>query len=457
MQAGQLAGQGEPEAGAAELAGGRAVHLVEALEDPLQLAFGDARAVVLHLEGHEVLPGLGAHGHAAGRRGELEGVGEQVGGDDLGLVGVEGGIRDLVQPLGEQPDAAPLGVRSGRGGQLGQQPSQIARRGLQAQPAGLQLGAVQQGVDLAQQAPRVGGHGLQQGAPVVVVVRGQQGLQGAEHQGQGRAQLVADVGEEAGLGLVQLLQLLVGLLQAQAQREVPPPGPAVGEAGQPGEDRRPGEEEQRGDHRLGRPVIGQIDPGIAEHDESAQRRRRGQLPGDEDADDEDDDDVAGEVVAFEPAELGGHQRDAHRRGDRPGHDQRLGQAFREARVDRRQAQQVDAGHAGADGQERHRLLRRHQEIQEPESRVQGEGGPEQEPRPFDEKPPPFDVESLFETREPGRCNLHQLLLLRADEDRRGRRSETMERVDPRESRLGHQGLQRRRSPGNGSGRPPPAR
>ena len=81
-QLGELAGDGQPEPGAAVLAGGRAVHLLEGRKQPRQLLGGDADAGVFDLEvdPHAVerfVLGPDADAHAA-VLGELDGVAGEV-------------------------------------------------------------------------------------------------------------------------------------------------------------------------------------------------------------------------------------------------------------------------------------------------------------------------------------------------------------------------------------------
>ena len=104
-EVGQLAADGQPQAGAAELAAGAGVGLLERLEDDALLLGRDADARIRHLEGDDAA--LAQHrvagGPAAGRRrdgephaavrGELEGVREQV-------------LQHLLQPLGVGDEAA---------------------------------------------------------------------------------------------------------------------------------------------------------------------------------------------------------------------------------------------------------------------------------------------------------------------------------------------------------------
>ena len=99
------------------------------------------------------------------------------------------------------------------------------------------------------------------------------------------------------------------------------------------------------------PWTARLMPLIEGHDQRAQHRQHRRLPGEEDADGEDDDDVAGEVVAGESAEQGGHQRDAGRRGEGARHHQRLRQPLGPPRVDAGEPDDIDRGDGEADEQE----------------------------------------------------------------------------------------------------------
>jgi hypothetical protein len=107
QQTGQLAADGQAEPGAAVAAAGRAVGLLEGVEDDLLLAFGMPMPVSMTLMATGVLasrPGLDADDHPP-LVGELGGVGEEVLQDlaDLVAVAVDargrvGGVDLQVQP-----------------------------------------------------------------------------------------------------------------------------------------------------------------------------------------------------------------------------------------------------------------------------------------------------------------------------------------------------------------------
>jgi len=204
------------------VAAAAALHLAEGLEHLLPHGFGNARAVVLHLD-----PGL-----PAGRRqaqldgaavaGELEGVGKKVEQDALVLFRIHLGRQARRRGHGVA-DAAAFGQGIEVGGDDPGQVRQVALRVVHDHAPGFQLGHVQQVADVPVEHAGVAFHHLQvppQGGRQVRV--GQVLADGAQDQGQGGAQFMADVGEELGLQFIQFPGLLVepgqlgvGLVQAQ--------------------------------------------------------------------------------------------------------------------------------------------------------------------------------------------------------------------------------------------------
>src|SRR5579884_2236165 len=78
VQLDQLFGQGQPQAGAGELARGGAVDLYEALKNTGLISLGDADACVAH-RNTDLLAFLSRlEGDCPSRRGEFDGVGQQV-------------------------------------------------------------------------------------------------------------------------------------------------------------------------------------------------------------------------------------------------------------------------------------------------------------------------------------------------------------------------------------------
>ena len=111
-QRGQVARDGQPQAGAAITAVGGAIGLAEGLEDRLLLIRSDADAGIAHGEG-QVLVVLPRHaeGHAA-TVSELEGVGQQVAQDLFGTLAIcEQHLRQLALLLDLETQTALAGQR----------------------------------------------------------------------------------------------------------------------------------------------------------------------------------------------------------------------------------------------------------------------------------------------------------------------------------------------------------
>lgn len=156
-------------------------------------------------------------------QGELQRVGQQVEDDllpglpvDVDRPGQRRAVHRVVQPgaLHRRPEqAAQLG---GEGGEVGG----LERR---AQPSGLQPGEVEQRGDEPSEAQRVAVHDVELRGEPARLRRGVAQLLDRSHdQGQGRAELVADVREEVGLGAVELGErlrtLTLGLVGARGDQ-----------------------------------------------------------------------------------------------------------------------------------------------------------------------------------------------------------------------------------------------
>ena len=199
----------EPEAGPAMLARRRSVGLLELLEYPFHVLGAKPRSRIGDTERDRGLFGRPAepdgHRNAAGV-GELDRIAEQV---EKHLpkpagVCVDGG-RDLDADMHAETDILAEGAR---GKQLGDILHQLAhgyRLGIEIEPPGLDLGIVEQVVDQRQKRRGGGRHG----ADIGVLLRRQPGIgqqPGHPHDAvHGRADFVADGGQEAGLGLVRRL------------------------------------------------------------------------------------------------------------------------------------------------------------------------------------------------------------------------------------------------------------
>ena len=214
VQPDELAHQREPDAAALVGPGTRGGDAVKALEEPRHFRRGDTAAGIADPQ-HGVAT-LGPQRHADGAvEGELQGVAEQVEDDLLPHLPVDvdrGGQLGAVHLEGQ---AGPVHRRAEDAGQVGGEGGQVDRLVAGLHAAGLDPREVQQRVDeLAQpQAVALDDLELLAGARVLRgrVLRGQPGpelLHRAHDQGERGAELVADVGEERGLGPVQLGQLL---------------------------------------------------------------------------------------------------------------------------------------------------------------------------------------------------------------------------------------------------------
>ena len=163
----------------------------------------------------------------AALEGELEGVGEQVQDDLLPHLAVDVDRPGQGGAVHLQPQAGPLARRAEAAGQVGGEGGEVGGPVRGPGPPRLDPGEVQQGVDQPEQPQPVAVHDLQEG-PVcrrdLALGPGQDVLDRTEHQGQRGAELVADVGEEGGLGPIELGQLLgpAALLLV---------GPCVGDGG----------------------------------------------------------------------------------------------------------------------------------------------------------------------------------------------------------------------------------
>jgi len=116
-------------------------------------------------------------------------------------------------------------VRLGRCCQTLNNPANIVEFVLALEHPGVDFGEIEQGVDLSQQTTRIPLHRLEEGTHVLLVLlTPKERLQGAEDKRQRASELVADVGEEPHLGIVELLELLVGLFDLHSQLKIPAPG-----------------------------------------------------------------------------------------------------------------------------------------------------------------------------------------------------------------------------------------
>jgi hypothetical protein len=388
----QLARQRQAQAGALGLALAAALGLVEALEDLGEVLLGDAAAGVLDGPPEEALLGAGADGDAAAVVGELHGIGHEVHEDGLDLLAVEVAVGQGVDALEDQLHAALGGVGAAALDLLADHRADVARRPIHLLHPALEPREVQDHVHLAQQAVRVGVHRLQQRARVAAVAALEQRVERAEDQHQRSAQLVAHVREEARLHLVRLgeavvglLELLVDLLQAQAQVEVLAPRALAGAGGPAGQHQRAAEEEhgeQGGD--LG-PVQQQVRTDVTGQDRRAHHRSELDRPRDEQAQQEHHQHVAEEVRAVEAVHQPGHGRDSQRAEqdlDEAGRDE-VPAPGRGALVEQQGADRAD--HAEADGEEGGPGPLGHEPVQHREGQVEHHPRAEAEAQPVVEE------------------------------------------------------------------------
>lgn len=235
VQLGEFLDDGQPETGAAVAPLRSALDLAEALENNLAHGFRNAGAAVAEGERGVFAVALQREFDAAAVGGELERVGEQVEQDALDLLAVYL-CRHRVWQIEFERDVAILRQRFELAGPVAYQTREIGPRVAHRHPAGFQLGGVEQVGDMAVEQVRVAQHHLGLASLGSELTAREAPGQRGHDQGQRRAQLVADVGEELALQLVQLQGLLVqgadlfvccarflqgGIGVLQGQREAP--------------------------------------------------------------------------------------------------------------------------------------------------------------------------------------------------------------------------------------------
>ncbi|MCW0415775.1 hypothetical protein NB689_001529 [Xanthomonas sacchari] len=208
----------QAQAAAAEAAADRGLGLGEAMEDALLLLGADADAGVLHdhPQGYRLrlpLQQLHAQAHIP-VLGELERVAGQVDQHLLQAQRVaDHPVGDAAIELVDDLHFRPLVIARQHHRQVAQQFLDAERMQVELQLASLDLGVVEDVVEQAQQRLA----GLLRLAHVVVLARVQRGalqqLQHAQHRVHRRADLVAHVGHERGLGLAGLVGACLGLAQ----------------------------------------------------------------------------------------------------------------------------------------------------------------------------------------------------------------------------------------------------
>ena len=210
VKLGELSHQGEPDARALEGPAPRALDPVEALEEVREGLRVDPRSGVPHHQPQRLGVVLDVDADPA-LEGELEGVGDQVEHDLLPHLPVDVDRLGRGRAIERQLEVRAVHDRLERAGDLGGERSDVDRLVRCLDPSRLDAAEVQQRVDELQQPRPVSLHrelalalpARQRVGPVREAV-----IHVAEHEGQRRAELVAHVAEEDGLGLVQLGQRL---------------------------------------------------------------------------------------------------------------------------------------------------------------------------------------------------------------------------------------------------------
>ena len=211
VELGEITRNGQPETRASEAAGRSARELAEALEHGLTLLGGDAGTAVGDLEDGGSAGGLLAERAADPPAGgsELEGVRQQVQEQALELLHVHLRVQ-LAGGFNAVGDPVFLGEDVEMSGHQSHEARQIGVAVLEPHLPGFQLRGVEQVVHVPEQRPGVADHHFQVAAGAFLEPgRREQPLRPPDDEREGRAQLVADVGEELRLQLVQLLGLLV--------------------------------------------------------------------------------------------------------------------------------------------------------------------------------------------------------------------------------------------------------
>ena len=210
MEPHQLLHEREADAAALEAAALRALHAVEALEKPGQLVLGDADAGIANLDGRGLPVGGGADRNTdLAREGKLEGIGEQVQQNLLQHLAIDiDGLRKG-RAIQHQPEPGLLDRRTEARRDAGGETGEVGRPVGRLDAAGLDAREVEQRIDQPQQPVAI----AMRQRHVAPCILGrhfgiQHFLERTQHEGERRAELVADVGEEGGLGAVQLGQRL---------------------------------------------------------------------------------------------------------------------------------------------------------------------------------------------------------------------------------------------------------
>ena len=207
---GDATGNDESEAGAAEAAGGGAVGLGKGVEQVAHRLGVHADASVADREMHfapfvtqRYGPGLQMDGALLG---ELHGVSEQICQNLTNSQRIpEKPARQLLRRLAHEPQPLLLCAGLEHLGDLGEQGREIERNGLKLQLAGLDLGKVEDVVDQGQQGIAAVPNDAGVFALLLIKRGAHQEIGHAQDGVQGRADLVAHVGQELAFGGIGLL------------------------------------------------------------------------------------------------------------------------------------------------------------------------------------------------------------------------------------------------------------
>jgi hypothetical protein len=225
VQARELLHEREPDAAALVGARARAADALEALEQARELVGGDPRAGVG--DAQDRVRAVAAQGDPdLALERELERVGDEVEHDPLPHLPVHARDHRAVRAPDHERDAGAVGRGAEHAREVGREGREIGRLRQRLGAAALDAGELEQVVDELLQAQRVAEHDAQP-LPLLVVDRlGERIFGRPQDQRQRRAELVADVGEEVGLGAVELGERLGPLALGLAR---PHAGQARGE------------------------------------------------------------------------------------------------------------------------------------------------------------------------------------------------------------------------------------
>ena len=204
VQLHELLHQCQADAGAFVAAATAVLQAVEALEHARERILGNAHAGVGHLQPQAVAQRVDRNHDLACER-VLERVGEQVEHDLLPHVAVDPGPDGLGRHGHAQAEACALAGGAEAAREVGRQVGHVGLLVAGVDAAGLDAGEVEQGVHELVQPLAIALHDLQRLAHRRGRLRDRL-FQGAEHQRERRAELMAHVAEELGLRAVELRQ-----------------------------------------------------------------------------------------------------------------------------------------------------------------------------------------------------------------------------------------------------------